>query len=357
MQKGDDKQPQQHSQTSAEISQSSATTFWLTGTPYTSIVSDGGPTYRDIIRILSQVELPPPSPVQATSVTLPRENLINFEEGHLINFEEGHLINFEEGQPSGTKKDDEGQPSGTKKDDEIQGNLERERELKAKHENNREPETQTVPDPETYRTLRNDQAAILDDAINYIKSLQMQMQMMEYCMRLGAMQQGLYMSPPTNPSIQAPYFSPYFQMMRPMTGVGYNTAGQFTYFPSSLPLCPPFFTGFNPSLPQMGVGMPSLPRMFPIPQLQFPSQPAQYSPPLLLDSIPPPTVPQVGSGMASQFSYHTRVTSQVIDMRKLARCYKEAQQVSTTSVQATPSNILRTSAQMHDTQRNHEKKP
>ncbi|KAI3699078.1 hypothetical protein L2E82_43098 [Cichorium intybus] len=263
MQKGDDNQQQQQSQTSAEISQSSAPTFWFTGAPYTSIVSDGGPTYRDIIRILSQVELPPPSPVQATSVTLPRENFINFEEG----------------QPSGTKKDDEGQPSGTKQDDEIQGNLERERELKAKHENNREPETETVPDPDTYRTLRNDQASILDDAINYIKSLQMQMQVLPLSLHITVLQ------------------------------MGYNTAGQFTYFPSSLPLCPPFFTGFNPSVPQMGVGMPSLPRMFPIPQ--FPSQPAQYSPPLLLDSIPPPTVPQVGSGMASQFSYPTRVTSQL----------------------------------------------
>ncbi|KVH88141.1 Myc-type, basic helix-loop-helix (bHLH) domain-containing protein [Cynara cardunculus var. scolymus] len=85
MQKGDDQQ--QHSLTSKEeTSEYSPTTF----------SSNEGPTFSDMVKVLSQVDLPSPSssvsPVLATSCTVTRED---------------NLITFHEGQPSGTKKVDE----------------------------------------------------------------------------------------------------------------------------------------------------------------------------------------------------------------------------------------------------------
>lgn len=87
MQKGDDDQ-QQHIITSKEISEYSATTLCVNEAPNTSIVScNDDATYT--VKVLSQVELPSPSPVMATSCTLTRE---------------GNIISFHEGQSSGTKK-------------------------------------------------------------------------------------------------------------------------------------------------------------------------------------------------------------------------------------------------------------
>ena len=93
MQKDDNNNQQQQSHTSEEISQYSSSILWFNGAPHTSIASSNdGPNYADIVKVLSQVELPSPSPILQTAGPSTRE---------------GDLITFDEGQPSGTKKVDE----------------------------------------------------------------------------------------------------------------------------------------------------------------------------------------------------------------------------------------------------------
>ncbi|KAI3729431.1 hypothetical protein L6452_18089 [Arctium lappa] len=267
MQKGDDHE-QQHSHTSEETSECSPTNLWFNGAPYTSInTSNDGPNYTDIVKVLSQVELPSPSPVLGTSCTLTME----------------------------------GQPSGTKKVDEIEGNGEPEGEqLKDEHEISQEPGTQPHP--------QRDQASILDDAIKHIKYLQMQVQLnhqMMQCMGAGAMSQGVYMPPFQGPSLPA-YFT-----MRPMIGVDYNMGQYGSYFTSGFPIFPPFQTGFNPLVPLVEVDEGSR-RLLP---MQFPSQTYEmYSTTLSLNTIIDPTIgSQVGSEISSQSSHHMPVTSQPVD--------------------------------------------
>ncbi|KAM0058591.1 hypothetical protein Hdeb2414_s0005g00171851 [Helianthus debilis subsp. tardiflorus] len=93
MQKGDDDDQQQQSLTS----EYSTETLLFDGAPTSS--SDG-PNYNDIAKVLSQVELPSPSPAPPTSCC------------------------FQDGQSSGSKKVDE-----------IKGNIEEEKEVKDIHGN------------------------------------------------------------------------------------------------------------------------------------------------------------------------------------------------------------------------------
>nr|GEY51678.1 Myc-type, basic helix-loop-helix (bHLH) domain-containing protein [Tanacetum cinerariifolium] len=103
MQKGDKKQ-QEPLRTSEEI----AETFWPVEALHTSheSIHEAG-NYFDVIKVLSEVELPSPSPNLATAGTLTRET---------------NVTTFHEGQSSGTKR----------KADDTEVNVEREREQKTK---------------------------------------------------------------------------------------------------------------------------------------------------------------------------------------------------------------------------------
>ena len=91
MHKGGDDQ-HEHIPTSQGISQHHAASSQFHEAPYTSVFYSNDVTnFADIVKVLSQVELPSPSPVLATCCTSTRED---------------NLITFHEGQSSGTKKDD-----------------------------------------------------------------------------------------------------------------------------------------------------------------------------------------------------------------------------------------------------------
>ncbi|KAJ9549414.1 hypothetical protein OSB04_021957, partial [Centaurea solstitialis] len=102
----------------------------------TTVGSNEGPSFTDIVRVLSHVDLPSPSPVVATSCTLTREE---------------KLVNFHEGQSSSTKKVDEIEVRYIQIPSMhvlvfCKGNCEAEGgQLKGEHENSQEPGTQRVP--------------------------------------------------------------------------------------------------------------------------------------------------------------------------------------------------------------------
>ncbi|KAK9052245.1 hypothetical protein SSX86_028873 [Deinandra increscens subsp. villosa] len=238
-----------------------------------SSTTGGAPNFNDIAKVLSQVELPSPSSC---------------------------------GQA---------QPSGTNKIIIEAENVEREEKLST-HRGTEQRRRRHIH--ERIRALKElvpgcnkrDQASILDDTINYIRSLQMQVQMTQF-MGVGTMpHQGLnYMSPWRHPSLQEQYLAPYL-MMRPMNEVGCNIGQYGSYFtPTSV--FPPFVGCFDPAVPPMQVGAGS-PRVLPIPCLQRPlpqtSEPV-YSATSSSDTINA-TGSQAGHGISSQHSYHMPVTTQ-----------------------------------------------
>ncbi|GKC48328.1 Myc-type, basic helix-loop-helix domain-containing protein [Tanacetum coccineum] len=277
MQKGDDDQ-HERIPTSQGISEHHAASSQFHEVPYTSVFytsKDDVTNFEDIIKVLTHVELPSPSPVLATCCTSTRED---------------NLITFHEGQSSGTKKDDE-----TKDIFQIPMKLrvnaeQRETELEDEHDYLQEPHETQFFTPRTQNTERRDQASILDDTIAYIKSLQMQLQ----SMGASAMPQG-------------PYFT-----VRPMYEMGYMSTGHYaSYFTSSFPIFQPFASGFDPSVPPMENFVGS-PRLLQIPHQEFPSHTTQpaCSDTLSSDTIIPTTDDQIGSGISSQYSYHMPVTNQ-----------------------------------------------
>ncbi|KAI3714378.1 hypothetical protein L1987_72978 [Smallanthus sonchifolius] len=298
MQKGNNNQQQNNLTSDHEISEYSAATLLFNGAPYTSIGSiTNGPNFNDIAKVLSEVELPPPSPALPTSCSI------------------------HNGQPSGAKK--------------IEGNNVREKKLKDIHGNLQETGTQFVPHagrdkkqkirskiheriialkalvPECNKSnSQRDQASILDDVIKHIKSLQMQMQMMQ-SMGVSTMTQGsLYMSPRSHQSMQEPsYLTPYL-MMRSMNGAGCFTGHYGSYFTSISPVFSPFASCFDPLVPPMQVDTGS-PRLLPIPHLAHIPKPVYTA--TLSSDVNTVTDSQVGfARISSQDPYHMPVTTKTV---------------------------------------------
>ncbi|CAH1414088.1 unnamed protein product [Lactuca virosa] len=275
-------------------------------------------SYFDMIKVLSEVELPSPSPVQATSCTLRRED---------------YFDRFHQGQYS----------SGTKnKSDDIEGNIiEKERELRSKQrdcqqsgslretaKSNITEKKRRIKISERIRTLQTlvpncnkelnlqhlqkHKASILGDAIEYIKFLQMQLQMVQ-SMGIGHMSQGLA----REQSLQVPKFvDPNFTMNQ-LTGMHHGMPQFGSYFPINYPIFRTSFTGFSPLLSPTEVDTRSFPwgqtrpALYPQ-QLQFPSQTSHsvYSATPSSDTIIPTTSSQGGSSVPGQPLYHVPVTSQ-----------------------------------------------
>ncbi|XP_024964513.1 transcription factor PIF1-like [Cynara cardunculus var. scolymus] len=161
--------------------------------------------------------------------------------------------------------------------------------------------------------LQRDKVSILGDAVDYIKFLQMQIQMTQH-MGVGSMSQGLYMSQTRQPCLQVPNLAPH-HFMRPMIGMQYGVPQFGSYVPTNIPTFPPFFSGFPPLVPPVYPGTGSLPwgqtrPLIPPQELRFPSQASQSTIPFS-DTIIPTTFSQAGStDVLGQPLYHVPVTSQ-----------------------------------------------
>ncbi|CAI9259262.1 unnamed protein product [Lactuca saligna] len=279
-------------------------------------------SYFDVVQMLTEVELPSPSPMQATSCTLTREDYVN---------------RLHQGQSSGTKN----------KTADIEGNIiEKERKLKSKQRDcqqsgSRRESTKTnitekrrrnkiserirtlqtlVPNCNkelNLQHLQRHKASILGDAIEYIKFLQMQLQMVQ-SMGMGHMSQGLYMTLPRQQSLQLPNLGNPNFTMSPFIGMQHGMPQLGSYFPINYPIFPTSFSGFRPLLPPTEVRTGSFPWGPPRPvlysqQLQLPSQTSQnvYSTTPSSGTIIPTTSSQGGSLVPGQSLYHVPVTSQV----------------------------------------------
>ncbi|KAJ9549411.1 hypothetical protein OSB04_021954 [Centaurea solstitialis] len=244
-----------------------------------------GSSYVDMVKALTEVELPLPTPTPETSCTLTRET---------------NFTRFELGQSSGSKR----------KADEIEGNIERETELKSKEHDDRQPRSESIAAQinateknfvfcfvkrrrnritDRIRTLqalvpncnKRDKASILDDAVEYIKFLQMQVQMMQPT-GVGFMPHGFYVSPTRQPGLQVPNLGPHY-FMRPSIGMQYGIPQFGSYFPTNIPILPPSFSGFPQLVMDVDMGttgsLPlgqTRPRIHPPPELRFPSQGSQF---------------------------------------------------------------------------------
>ncbi|KAI3699077.1 hypothetical protein L2E82_43097 [Cichorium intybus] len=305
MQKGDNNE-QGPERTSGEITGA----LWRGEALHTSLESNlEDSNYFNLVKVLSEVELPSPSPVQTTCALTREENFIRFHQG----------------QSSGTKR----------KADDTEGNSERERGIKSKQDDCRPPGSQRDTTrtnitekrrrnkiSERIRTLqtlvpncdKRHKASILSDAIDYIKFLQMQVQMQS--MEVAQMSQGYYMTLPRQPSLQVPNV-PYNFPTRPLIGMQHGMPQLEPYVPVNLPIFPNPFTGFTSLVPPMELGTREFPWAQPRPllypqQLQFQPQTSQsvYSTtPFPGTSIPTP-YSQGGSTVPGQPLYHVPVTSQ-----------------------------------------------
>ncbi|CAI9276008.1 unnamed protein product [Lactuca saligna] len=260
-------------------------------------------SYFDVVQMLTEVELPSPSPMQATSCTLTGED---------------YFDGFHQGQSSGTKN----------KADYIEGNLiEREMELRSKQRDcDQQPGSPSEATKtnitekrrrnkisERIRTLqtfvpncnKRHKASILADAIEYIKFLQMQVQMVQ-SMRIGHMSQGLNMTLARQQSLQVPNFVVPNFPMNPLIGMQHGMPQFGSYFPVNYPIFPTSFFGFRPLLPPNEVHTRSFPWgqprhvLYPQ-QQQFPSQTSQsvYSTPSS-GTIIPTTSSKDGSSVPGQ---------------------------------------------------------
>ncbi|KAD3642330.1 hypothetical protein E3N88_31554 [Mikania micrantha] len=180
----------------------------------TSYCSDC-PSFSDIVKVLSQVELPSPSPEPMTSSC----NL---------------MIRFQQGQSSGIKKDDGTEFGKVEREEEHRAQASRaaEQRRRSRYQEKLRHIKELIPG-----CNKRDQASILDDGIEYIKYLETQLQMIEYMRSAGSMTtHGFYMSPWNQ--LPEPYLAPYHLMMRPAIMNDYCS-----YF---TPRIPPFFSYFNP---------------------------------------------------------------------------------------------------------------
>ncbi|KAD3642313.1 hypothetical protein E3N88_31537 [Mikania micrantha] len=180
----------------------------------TSYCSDC-PSFGDIVKVLSQVELPSPSPEPMTSSC----NL---------------MIRFQQGQSSGIKKDDGTEFGKVEREEEHRAQASRaaEQRRRSRYQEKLRHIKELIPG-----CNKRDQASILDDGIEYIKYLETQLQMIEYMRSASSMTtHGFYMSPWNQ--LPEPYLAPYHLMMRPAIMNDYCS-----YF---TPRIPPFFSYFNP---------------------------------------------------------------------------------------------------------------
>ncbi|KAI3729430.1 hypothetical protein L6452_18088 [Arctium lappa] len=287
MQKGGDSNQQGRLiSTSKEITEILWPSEALHDTPLASSHEVG--SYFDVVKVLSEVELPLPSPTPATPCSLTRE--------------QSNLIGFDVGQSSDSKR---------KADDDIEGNIERERELKSEQHDGRQHGSQRLATQinTTEKHLQRDKASILGDAVEYIKFLQMQVQMMQ-TMGVGFMSQGLYMSPTRQPRLQVPNLVPH-RLVIPQFG---------SYFPTNIPIFPPSFSRFPPLVPRLDMGTGSLPwgqtrpPIHPL-QLRFPLEASQFvysTTTPISDTIIPTTFSQAGStDVLGQPLHHVPATSQL----------------------------------------------
>ncbi|GKE52522.1 transcription factor PIF3 isoform X1, partial [Tanacetum coccineum] len=159
-------------------------------------------------------------------------------------------------------------------------------------------------------------ASILGDAIEYIKLLQMQVQMMQSTGVGSAVSQVPYMFQAGQPSLQEPNISPYFTT-RPLINAQYGMSQLGYYASINFPLFPQSFFGYPPLMPPMQFGNGSFtwqqPRPFIYPQqLQFASQTYQsvYSTaPASSSTIISTTCSQAEPTVPSQPLYNTPVTT------------------------------------------------
>ncbi|CAH1414089.1 unnamed protein product [Lactuca virosa] len=277
MQTGDNNK-QAPARTSDEITEGS---LWRSEALHDSLESTSHEVrnYFDVVKVLSEVELPSPSPVEATSCTLiTREDYFN---------------SFHQGQSSGTKN----------KADDI------ERRRNKISERIRTLQT-LVPN-----CNKRHKAGILGDAIEYIKFLQMQVQMVQ---SMGShMSQGLYMTMARQPSFQVPNLADPNFTINPLIGMQHGMPQFGSYFPVNYPIFPTSFSGFRPLLPPNDVHTRSFPWGQPRPvlypqQLQFPSQTSQsvYSTTPSGTIIPTISSQQGGSSISGQPLYHLPMTNQ-----------------------------------------------
>ncbi|KAL7608402.1 hypothetical protein Lser_V15G11743 [Lactuca serriola] len=316
---GDNNNKQALARTSDEIT---AGSLWRSEALHESLESTSHEVrnYFDVVKVLSEIELPSPSPVEATSFPL-RYRLCFYikyacecetqivEEREI--FENTASLKCRVGNIRETElKSKQREQSGSRRDA-TKTNITEKRRRNKISERIRTLQT-LVPN-----CNKRHKASILGDAIEYIKFLQMQLQMVQ-SMGIGHMSQGLYMTMARQPSFHVPNLVDPNFTINSSIGMQHGMPQFGSYFPVNYPIFPTSFTGFRPlMLPPNEVHTRSFPWGQPRPvlypqQLQFPSQTSQsmYSTTPSGTIIPTISSQQGGSSISGQPLYHVPVTNQ-----------------------------------------------